>query len=81
MSTASVGTKNSKLKIIEYLCRKKIMAQTLTNKKITPRSKDYSQWYNDIVLKAGLADYSAVRGCMIIKPYGYTIWENATHFR
>ncbi|GIV27883.1 MAG: proline--tRNA ligase [Bacteroidia bacterium] len=51
------------------------MSQTLTNKEITPRSKDYSQWYNDIVLKAGLADYSAVRGCMIIKPYGYTIWE------
>jgi len=51
------------------------MAQLLTNKEITPRNKDYSQWYNDIVLKAGLADYSAVRGCMIIKPYGYTIWE------
>lgn len=51
------------------------MSQTLMNKEITPRQKDYSQWYNDIVLKAGLADYSAVRGCMIIKPYGYTIWE------
>ncbi|MEW6772768.1 MAG: proline--tRNA ligase [Bacteroidota bacterium] len=51
------------------------MSQVLTNKAITPRSKDYSQWYNDIVLKAGLADYSDVRGCMIIKPYGYTIWE------
>lgn len=51
------------------------MSQILTNKEITPRHKDYSQWYNDIVLKAGLADYSAVRGCMIIKPYGYTIWE------
>ncbi len=51
------------------------MSQLLTNKAITPRNKDYSQWYNDIVLKAGLADYSAVRGCMIIKPYGYTIWE------
>lgn len=51
------------------------MAQTLTNKEITPRNKDYAQWYNDIVLKAELADYSAVRGCMIIKPYGYTIWE------
>lgn len=38
--------------------------------------EDYSQWYNDIVIKAGLADYSAVRGCMIIKPYGYTLWEN-----
>ena len=46
------------------------------NKEITSREQDYSQWYNDIVLKAGLADYSAVRGCMVIKPYGYTLWEN-----
>lgn len=45
-------------------------------KEITTRAQDYSQWYNDIVLKAGLADYSAVRGCMIIKPYGYALWEN-----
>lgn len=37
---------------------------------------DYSQWYNDLVIKAGLADYSAVRGCMVIKPYGYALWEN-----
>lgn len=59
---------------VGYLPQKN-MAQLLTNKEITPRNKDYSQWYNDIVLKAGLADYSAVRGCMIIKPYGYTIWE------
>ncbi len=44
-------------------------------KEITPRNQDYSQWYNDLVLKAGLADYSAVRGCMVIKPYGYAIWE------
>lgn len=45
-------------------------------KEITSRSEDYSQWYNDLVLKAGLADYSAVRGCMVIKPYGYALWEN-----
>ncbi len=44
-------------------------------KGITSRSENYSQWYNDIVIKAGLADYSAVRGCMVIKPYGYAIWE------
>ena len=44
-------------------------------KEITSRSENYSQWYNDIVTKAGLADYSAVRGCMVIKPYGYAIWE------
>lgn len=45
------------------------------SKVITPKEKDYSQWYNDLVIKAGLADYSAVRGCMVIKPYGYAIWE------
>jgi prolyl-tRNA synthetase len=44
-------------------------------KEITPRATDYSQWYLDIVRKAGLADNSAVRGCMVIKPYGYSIWE------
>jgi len=44
-------------------------------KEITSRSENYSQWYNDIVTKAGLADYSAVRGCMVIKPYGFAIWE------
>ena len=43
---------------------------------LTPQKKDFSQWYNDVVLQAGLADYSPVRGCMIIKPYGYAIWEN-----
>jgi prolyl-tRNA synthetase len=43
---------------------------------ITSREQDYSQWYNDLVLKGGLADYSAVRGCMVIKPYGYALWEN-----
>lgn len=45
-------------------------------KGITPRAENYSNWYNDIVVKAGLADHSDVRGCMIIKPYGYAIWEN-----
>lgn len=44
-------------------------------KEITPRATDYSAWYNDIVSKAGLADHSAVRGCMVIKPHGYAIWE------
>jgi len=45
-------------------------------KEITNRSEDYSQWYLDIVKKAGLADNSAVRGCMVIKPLGFAIWEN-----
>lgn len=44
-------------------------------KEITSRAENYSQWYNDLVVKAGLADNSAVRGCMVIKPYGYAIWE------
>ncbi|MBL7710844.1 MAG: proline--tRNA ligase [Chitinophagaceae bacterium] len=43
---------------------------------LTTRSQDYAQWYNDLILKGGLADYSAVRGCMVIKPYGYGLWEN-----
>jgi len=46
------------------------------SKEITARSEDYSQWYNDLVLKGGLADYSAVRGCMVIKPHGFALWEN-----
>ncbi len=46
------------------------------SKDITSRAEDYSQWYIDLVRKAGLADYSAVKGCMVIKPYGFAIWEN-----
>lgn len=46
------------------------------SKEITSRAQDYSQWYNDLVIKGGLADYSAVRGCMVIKPYGYALWEH-----
>ena len=45
------------------------------SKVITPREKDYSKWYNDLVVEADLADHSAVRGCMVIKPHGYGIWE------
>jgi len=44
-------------------------------KELTTRSENYSQWYNDLVIKADLAENSAVRGCMVIKPYGYAIWE------
>jgi len=44
-------------------------------KKITTRAQDYSQWYNEIIQGAGLAESSGVRGCMVIKPYGYAIWE------
>ena len=43
--------------------------------KHTKRTEDYSKWYNELVVKADLAENSAVRGCMVIKPYGYAIWE------
>ncbi|MFT3679754.1 MAG: proline--tRNA ligase [Ferruginibacter sp.] len=46
------------------------------SKEITSRKQDYSQWYNDLIIKSGLADYSSVRGCMVIKPYGFALWEN-----
>ncbi len=46
------------------------------SKEITSRAADYSQWYNDLILKGQLADYSAVKGCMVIKPYGFALWEN-----
>ncbi len=45
------------------------------SKNLTPRSEDYSKWYNELVVKADLAENSGVRGCMVIKPYGYAIWE------
>ncbi|WBU88493.1 proline--tRNA ligase [Cellulophaga omnivescoria] len=45
------------------------------SKKLTKRAEDYSKWYNELVVKADLAENSAVRGCMVIKPYGYAIWE------
>lgn len=56
---------------VRYL--KTIMAKEL--KDLTKRSEDYSKWYNELVVKADLAEQSAVRGCMVIKPYGYAIWE------
>ncbi len=45
------------------------------SKAITSKDQDYAQWYNDLVIKGSLADYSAVRGCMVIKPYGFALWE------
>jgi len=44
--------------------------------KVTPRSEDYSRWYTDVVQMAELADYAPVKGCMVIRPYGYALWEN-----
>ncbi|MGD2176137.1 MAG: proline--tRNA ligase, partial [Candidatus Brocadiaceae bacterium] len=43
--------------------------------RLTPRSEDYSRWYNEVVQQAELADYAPVRGCMVIRPYGYALWE------
>ena len=48
-------------------------------KALTKRAENYSQWYNDLIVKADLAEQSAVRGCMVIKPYGYAIWEKMQH--
>ncbi|MEG3073523.1 MAG: proline--tRNA ligase, partial [Ruthenibacterium sp.] len=46
---------------------------------ITPINEDFAQWYTDICLKAELVDYSTVKGCTILRPYGYAIWENIMH--
>ncbi len=46
------------------------------SKELTSRAEDYSKWYNELVVKGGLADHSAVKGCMVIKPYGFALWEN-----
>ena len=54
----------------QFLCQNQHMS-----KKLTSRTEDYSKWYNELVVKADLAENSAVRGCMVIKPYGYAIWE------
>ena len=46
------------------------------SKGVTPKSQDYSNWYTDVITKAELADYGPVKGTMIIRPYGFQIWEN-----
>ncbi len=48
----------------------------MSEDKLTTRSENFSDWYNELVLKAELADYSPVRGCMVVRPYGWTLWEN-----
>lgn len=52
------------------------MAEKFEKKEITKKSKNFSRWYTDVILKAELADYSPVKGCMVIRPYGYALWEN-----
>src|SRR5258706_4577994 len=48
----------------------------MAEEKLPTRAEDFSEWYNQLVLKAQLADYAPVRGCMIVRPYGWTLWEN-----
>jgi prolyl-tRNA synthetase len=50
----------------------------MSDQKLPTRSEDYSEWYNQLVLRAELADYAPVRGCMIVRPYGWALWENIT---
>ena len=56
-------------------CSFKIFEIFLMSKGLPKRSENYSEWYNEIVKRADLAENSAVRGCMVIKPYGFAIWE------
>jgi prolyl-tRNA synthetase len=53
-----------------------VLSSPPMSKELTKREDDYSQWYNELVVKSQLADHSGVRGCMVIKPYGYALWEN-----
>jgi prolyl-tRNA synthetase len=48
----------------------------MAEEKLPTRADNFSEWYNQLVLKAELADYSPVRGCMVVRPYGWTLWEN-----
>jgi prolyl-tRNA synthetase len=64
------------VELFYFLTRHKICAKLYNmSKNLTSRAEDYSKWYNELVVKADLAENSAVRGCMVIKPYGYAIWE------
>ena len=47
----------------------------INKKQIVKRSEDFDRWYTDVILKSEMADYSPVKGCMIIRPYGYSVWE------
>jgi prolyl-tRNA synthetase len=52
------------------------MAEKIDEKKVTPRSQDFAAWYNDLIIRAELADYTPVRGCIVFRPDGFAIWEN-----
>lgn len=51
----------------------------MSDQKLPPRATDFSEWYNELVIRAELADYAPVRGCMIVRPYGWALWENIQH--
>src|ERR671927_451773 len=53
-----------------------IVFAPMSDQKLPSRAEDFSEWYNQLVLKAELADYAPVRGCMIVRPYGWALWEN-----
>src|ERR1700735_912365 len=57
---------------------KKRAYEHMSDQKLPTRAEDYSEWYNQLVLRAELADYAPVRGCMIVRPYGWALWENIT---
>src|ERR1700690_4179026 len=48
----------------------------MTDEKLTPQNVDFSEWYNQVILRAEMADYAPVRGCMVVRPYGWALWEN-----
>ena len=50
----------------------------MAEEKLTSRAEDFSEWYNQLVIRADMADYAPVRGCMVVKPYGWALWENIT---
>src|SRR5258705_2930372 len=77
-ATAFEATVSSQLIAIHLGNISKYLKETgnVSSQGVTPRSEDYSRWYTDVVQMADLADYAPVRGCMIIKPYGYELWEN-----
>lgn len=50
----------------------------MTEDKLPTRSENFAEWYNQLVLRAELADYAPVRGCMVVRPYGWALWENMT---
>ena len=61
--------------VLTHKIRNKFYAKLSVGKNLTSREEDYSKWYNELVVKANMAENSAVRGCKVITPYGYAIWE------